>query len=107
MTLLIGTMTVMKLKALLYRLYKVDSTVQRLSYKDSKVCELHTYFLIVFPYYDVPIFDWQHCRISIFSVLMEIAPILLPILAHVITEAYELPKAAKKLETQFHENPNN
>ena len=37
---LIGTMTVMKLKALLYCLYKVDSTIQRLSYKDSKVCEL-------------------------------------------------------------------
>ena len=32
-----GTMTVMKLKALLYRLYKVDSTVQKLSYQDSKV----------------------------------------------------------------------
>jgi len=28
----------MKLKALLFRLYKVDSTSQKLSYKDSKVC---------------------------------------------------------------------
>ncbi|XP_065892682.1 tubulin-specific chaperone E-like [Dysidea avara] len=31
-----GTITVMKLKALLFRLYKVDSTSQKLSYKDSK-----------------------------------------------------------------------
>ena len=35
---LLGTITVMKLKALLFRLYKVDSTGQKLSYKDSKVC---------------------------------------------------------------------
>lgn len=36
----VGTMTIMKVKALLFRLYKIDSTIQKLSYKDSKVIEL-------------------------------------------------------------------
>jgi len=40
MCFLLATITVMKLKALLYRLYKVESTSQKLSYKDNKVCRL-------------------------------------------------------------------
>ena len=35
-----GTMTVGKLKGLFYRLYKIDSADQKLSYVDSKVCIL-------------------------------------------------------------------
>ena len=41
----------MKLKALLFRLYKVDSTSQKLSYKNSKVCNK----------------DSKVCRLLVFS----------------------------------------